>query len=439
MKSEKDRDGLNRLDAAARRHSAAILLSPAGPKLTRSGRHDIPLHMQDRTIALSIDWRAERLMPHELLDADDGGLDAATARNSAALADAAAAWLDDAANRWASRFANRLRRETRSVAQVALDLVVARLPDAVRDQCFASPETLCGKLGGLAADSLHQARLQATAASIRLETGLDDWISLYPTARTMKRSLRLFVGPTNSGKTHKAFERLLAAPSGCYLAPLRLLALEGYDRLKGAGLPAALRTGEESREDGNAAHVAATVEMADLSTPVDVALVDEIQMMADPQRGWAWTAAVAGMPARELIMMGSADAEPMVRAIAKRTGDDLEVIRFERLSPLEVETHPLQLRDLAPGDALIAFSRAEVLRLRLALADFDRAPIGTLHGPTIYGALDPKSARPRQSASVPAQRRSSSRRTPSAWGSISRSAGWCSPPSTSSTAASAGR
>ena len=68
----------------------------------------------------------------------------------------------------------------------------------------------------------------------------------YPLARTMKRHFILHIGPTNSGKTYEALERLKTAASGVYLGPLRLLALEIYDRFHGEGIPCAMVTGEET-------------------------------------------------------------------------------------------------------------------------------------------------------------------------------------------------
>ena len=74
-----------------------------------------------------------------------------------------------------------------------------------------------------------------------LEKIPDNYIDLYPEARDMERHFVLHIGPTNSGKTHDALEELRTAPSGVYLAPLRLLACEVKDRLNEAGTPCDLR------------------------------------------------------------------------------------------------------------------------------------------------------------------------------------------------------
>jgi len=103
-------------------------------------------------------------------------------------------------------------------------------------------------------------------------------------ARGLKRQVSIFVGPPNSGKTHSAMQELAGAASGAYLAPLRLLALEGRDGLAQLGKQCDLLTGEdwepaaEPGADGVAprsAFVSSTVEMVDTGTVVDVCVIDE--------------------------------------------------------------------------------------------------------------------------------------------------------------------
>ncbi|KAJ3282162.1 RNA helicase, partial [Blyttiomyces sp. JEL0837] len=108
----------------------------------------------------------------------------------------------------------------------------------------------------------------------------------YPEARLMKRKIHLHVGPTNSGKTYSALKRLEASKSGVYAGPLRLLAHEIYERMNNADSPCNLLTGEERRESDGVEKWAATVEMTPLSKKLEVAVIDEIQMIADENRGW---------------------------------------------------------------------------------------------------------------------------------------------------------
>lgn len=247
-----------------------------------------------------------------------------------------------------------------------------------------APDRLAGFLRNHAAGTLtrvaelHQDRVLARAS------GLADYPALFPQARMIRRQVHLHIGPTNSGKTHAAIERLKAAPSGLYAAPLRLMAMEWADRLNADGVPTDLVTGEEVIRVEGARHQSVTIEMSPLRTPVEVAVIDEAQLIADEERGWAWTQAVLGLPARELHLTGSPDAEPYARYLTEMTGDELIVHRYERLVPLETERGPVGIDKIRPGDAIIAFSRHRVLQLReeLSGAGFEVA--------TVYGALSPE-------------------------------------------------
>ncbi|MBQ1289782.1 MAG: hypothetical protein IIY28_00380 [Lachnospiraceae bacterium] len=85
-------------------------------------------------------------------------------------------------------------------------------------------------------------------------------------ARRLKRSFVLHIGPTNSGKTHDAIEDLKRNLPGTYLGPLRLLALEMFDRINAAGIPCSMLTGEESIPVDNAQIVSSTIELCDYRT-----------------------------------------------------------------------------------------------------------------------------------------------------------------------------
>jgi ATP-dependent RNA helicase SUPV3L1/SUV3 len=97
----------------------------------------------------------------------------------------------------------------------------------------------------------------------------------------------MHVGPTNSGKTYHALQRLENAKSGTYLGPLRLFAHEVYKRINAKNTACALVTGEEQRmPEGDVPPMySCTVEMAPLNTKFDVAVIGEIQMINHPERG----------------------------------------------------------------------------------------------------------------------------------------------------------
>ena len=196
------------------------------------------------------------------------------------------------------------------------------------------------------------------------------------------RVFEYFVGPTNSGKTHAAIELLKEAGTGVYLAPLRLLALEIYERLNELGVPASLVTGEERLIHPDAVHVSSTIEMIDLSRKYEVAVIDETQLLEDSQRGWAWTLAIAAVQAKRIIMCGSEEGLHAARRLAERLGVTLSVTKFERKNPLRV-VPAVQLTDLRGGDAVVGFSRNSVIELQgeIARLGFSSA--------AIYGSLSP--------------------------------------------------
>lgn len=190
---------------------------------------------------------------------------------------------------------------------------------------------------------------------------------LYPLATAMKRKIIYHEGPTNSGKTHQALERLKAAgeDGGLYCGPLRLLALEIYERMNMDGLYTSLVTGQEKKLVPHSTHVSCTVEMANINRRWDVAVIDEIQLIGDPQRGWAWTRALFGLQANEIHVCGSSEAVHLVQKFCETTGDEFELRSYERRSPLEIaDGHLSSYRHVRPGDCVVAFSRREIFQIK---------------------------------------------------------------------------
>ena len=210
-----------------------------------------------------------------------------------------------------------------------------------------------------------------------------DLKSLFPVAREQKRKLYFFVGPTNSGKTYQAMQELMKADCGVYLAPLRLLALENYEYLVSKDIPTSLITGEEEKIDEDAGHICSTIEMANFNYDVDVCVIDEVQMIEDVDRGWAWVNAIVGVPASKVIMTGSVNALEAIKKIAEYLEEDLEVVKFKRINPLEVMVNATPFSEIQAGTALIAFSRTEVLRIKNKLSKQHKVSV-------IYGNLSPE-------------------------------------------------
>ncbi|MGH7115888.1 MAG: helicase-related protein, partial [Stellaceae bacterium] len=190
------------------------------------------------------------------------------------------------------------------------------------------------------------------------------------------------LGPTNTGKTHLAIERMLGHKSGMIGFPLRLLARENYDRivkLKGARA-VALITGEEKILPANPSYFVCTVESMPLDRPVDFLAVDEIQLCADPERGHVFTARL--LHARglaETMLLGADTIKPLMRRLVP----EFEHISRPRFSTLSYTGHKKVTR-LPPRSAVVAFAVADVF----SLAELIRRQRGGTA--VVLGALSPR-------------------------------------------------
>ncbi|XP_032112068.1 ATP-dependent RNA helicase SUPV3L1, mitochondrial isoform X1 [Sapajus apella] len=210
----------------------------------------------------------------------------------------------------------------------------------------------------------------------------------YPDARAMHRKIIFHSGPTNSGKTYHAIQKYFSAKSGVYCGPLKLLAHEIFEKSNAAGVPCDLVTGEERvtvQPDGKqASHVACTVEMCSVTTPYKVAVIDEIQMIRDPARGWAWTRALLGLCAEEIHLCGEPAAIDLVTELMFTTGEEVEVRDYKRLTPISVLDHALEsLDNLRPGDCIVCFSKNDIYSVSRQIE------IRGLESAVIYGSLPP--------------------------------------------------
>jgi len=199
---------------------------------------------------------------------------------------------------------------------------------------------------------------------------------------TARARIKAVLGPTNTGKTHLAIERMLGHASGMIGLPLRLLAREVYDRVvaaKGEAL-AALITGEEKIVPETARYFVCTVEAMPLDLAVEFLAIDEIQVARDLDRGHVFTERI--LSARgfsETMMLGSDTMRPMVRKLLP----DAEIIRRERLSTLAY-AGPKKITKLPKRSAVVAFSAEEVY----AIAELLRRHRGG--AAVVMGALSPR-------------------------------------------------
>src|ERR1700744_1514621 len=170
--------------------------------------------------------------------------------------------------------------------------------------------------------------------------------------------LRAVLGPTNTGKTHLAVERMLAHSSGMIGLPLRLLAREIYDRVvKARGVrDVALITGEEKIIPLNPRYFVCTGEAMPLDRKVEFLAVDEIQLCADPERGHVFTHRLLhARGTAETMLLGAGTMAPLVRRLLPHA----EIVTRERFSSLTY-SGPKKLHRLPRRSAVVAFRDDQV-------------------------------------------------------------------------------
>ncbi|KAI5799958.1 P-loop containing nucleoside triphosphate hydrolase protein [Geopyxis carbonaria] len=210
----------------------------------------------------------------------------------------------------------------------------------------------------------------------------------YVGTRQVQREWHLHVGPTNSGKTYHALKRLEESGNGIYAGPLRLLAHEIYERMNAKGIQCNLITGDDVRRvSENATMTSSTMEMVDLNREVDVCVIDEIQMIGDPDRGWAWTQALLGVRAKEVHLCGEERTVHLIRQLAASVGDKLIIHWYNRLGPLEVMPESLDgdLKKLEDGDCVVTFSRKNIFALKRSIEEATGKRCAV-----VYGSLPPE-------------------------------------------------
>ncbi|RMF15205.1 MAG: disulfide oxidoreductase [Alphaproteobacteria bacterium] len=198
----------------------------------------------------------------------------------------------------------------------------------------------------------------------------------------MNTRITALLGPTNTGKTHHAVERMLGHPTGMMGFPLRLLAREVHDRIVAArgAASVALVTGEERIIPARPRYWIATVESMPLAVPVDFLAIDEVQLAADRQRGHVFTDRILrARGLRETMLLGSDVIAPLLRRLVP----GIAIRSRPRLSKLR-HVPPAKLHRLPRRSAIIAFSAEEVY----ALGELVRRARGG--AAIVMGALSPR-------------------------------------------------
>jgi ATP-dependent RNA helicase SUPV3L1/SUV3 len=198
----------------------------------------------------------------------------------------------------------------------------------------------------------------------------------------MVSAITALLGPTNTGKTHRAIERMLEHSSGMIGLPLRLLAREVYDRITArvGESRVALVTGEEQRIPARPSYWIATVEAMPVDREVEFLAVDEVQLASHEQRGHVFTSRIlSARGTKETWLLGAGTMRPILRELVP-TARQVEHPRLSRLS----YAGTVPLARVPPRSAVVAFSVPHVYELAERL----RARKGG--AAVVLGALSPR-------------------------------------------------
>ncbi|KAI1707733.1 ATP-dependent RNA helicase SUV3 like protein, mitochondrial [Ditylenchus destructor] len=208
----------------------------------------------------------------------------------------------------------------------------------------------------------------------------------YPQARQMKRKFIFHAGPANSGKTYDALQRFKQSNCGIYMCPLRLLASEVFEKVNQWGNGCNLRTGQEIIETPGAKHTSCTIEMLQTEKYYHCAIIDEIQLLRDEKRGWAWTRALLGVSADEVHLCGESAAVSLVQRLLKETGETVEVRTLRAKNVVKPSALPLEsYSNLQEADCIICASKKDIIKV----ANEIRYSVPNLNFSVIYGDLPP--------------------------------------------------
>ena len=272
-----------------------------------------------------------------------------------------------------------------SINEPSVELSLRHLDDFVSMRTFTPSElTLTSNTLGCEKVNMFVGMFREWYLSVKAPAKVQmgepwDW---FPKARQMRRKFVFHAGPTNSGKTHQALEALMQAKSGVYCAPLKALASQVWKKVD-QRVPCDLLIGDERRFGGSAEHVSCTMEMCPVDLAVDVGVIDEIQMIEDDQRGWAWTRAVLGLPAREIHLCGETRSLDAIKKCLYKTFElkALSIVDHKRLVPLRL-SEPLNgdLNRVENGDCVVCFSRKAVFDIKNKLQQMRGVKVNMIYG-----------------------------------------------------------
>ena len=206
-------------------------------------------------------------------------------------------------------------------------------------------------------------------------------------SRQYKKKYYIHCGPTNSGKTYHSLKNIKKESKGQYLAPLRLLAIETFEKLNNNGINCTLKTGEEEIIIDNSNFTSSTIELCDFNNELDILIIDEAQLISDYYRGYCYTKAILLAKAKEIHICISQNALELITELINKTGMESQTFFYNRLVPLEYGGEISSFDKLEQGDAIVVFSRKKVIEISNHLESKN------IKTSILYGNLPPQNRR----------------------------------------------
>lgn len=263
-----------------------------------------------------------------------------------------------------------------------LDEVTYKYPEITLEElgeCYANIKHPCATPNNILKELSTSVENTLLLKDIQLYENVKDYPDIFPKSRKRNRKIIAFLGETNSGKTYNAMSEIANSFTAAYLAPLRLLALETFEYLNNQNIKTSLITGEEKIIYEDATCTSSTVECFNPEKSYETIVIDEIQMMDDPDRGAFFIQALIGANADKVVVTGPPEYKERLESIAALLGEEIEVHIFKRKTQVKI-IEPIDLSNVKKNTAIVTFSRKNIFEIR------DKLP-ANIKSSVIYGAL----------------------------------------------------
>jgi ATP-dependent RNA helicase SUPV3L1/SUV3 len=205
---------------------------------------------------------------------------------------------------------------------------------------------------------------QKELRSITKLTKPHEW---FPETRNMKRKIVLHIGSRSSGYEENTFDILRKTASGIYCSASTSKVRQYYVNFTKHGIPASYTTDSRRLKKPDTRIHCSTIEHVDTDLCIDTAVIDDAHLMADSQRGWAWTRAILGINAKEIHICGDDRIATLVDQMCRDTHDEVSYHNYINTMPLNITKYSRVDNDYSNidiGDCIIAFTRRDLFDIK---------------------------------------------------------------------------